>query len=135
MKGVLAELLKQKSRTLEQENERMWKEIAAGEFIFDRASQSLKILSKISKKDFTGHLNLLFFDQTTSRLDIALVSKQNESERKVLFDKNNESSFFKNRLTRCVDLESAPSINQFKQKQSFNADMVKEGILRIREEK
>ena len=89
MKNVLSSLLKQKPQTLELENDKMWKEIAAGEFIFDRAAQSVRILSKISKKDFNGYFNGVFFSpESSSRLDIALVSKKHADERKAILDQN-----------------------------------------------
>lgn len=49
LKSVLKEALLQKSKDLDQENERLWKEISTCQFMYDRPEQCCNILNNITK--------------------------------------------------------------------------------------
>lgn len=94
LKNVLAEALLQTSKDLDQENERLWKEISTCQLMHDRPEQCCKALKQITKQELVSHFEAMFFDAASCRLDVALACRKHNNNRKEMFDANNASEIF-----------------------------------------
>ena len=75
LKMAMADHLKNQSQEFEEQDKRLWQEIANLQFIFDRPEKCVKLLDEITKDDFNAHFLKLFFSEESKRLDIQLVSE------------------------------------------------------------
>lgn len=81
LKNILRGIYSRKSLDLEQENNKLWKEIISGEFIFDRYDQYVGALAEINKMELIQHFDKMFFDSNSRRLDFTLTSSKHDKDR------------------------------------------------------
>lgn len=122
LKGGVESTLDQGPRDLSEENERLWQEFESQQMMWDRTERSKEALEEVTREEFVGHFESLFFSESTRRLDIEFVSQQHAAEQATYYDKNESTHMF-SEVTKRVKLEGGA--DAFKNQVAFYDDQVK----------
>jgi len=87
--------ISEKDYNLRQEMGRFGSEISTHQYNFERQTQELAELEKISKADFQALFEKVFFSEESKRLDVNLTAEIHKEENAEYSKKNSESEIFK----------------------------------------
>jgi len=111
--------LKEKDITLQREKDRFWRELTNHEYNFERQQQEIDMLQTITKEEFIGHFNKVFFSEQTKRLDLELTAEAHKEEQEAEKKVNDEHPVFKAMGKRVLVGET---IVEFKKKAGLHAN-------------
>ena len=91
--------------------------------MWDRPERSREALEEVTRDEFVGHFEALFFSERTRRLDIEFVSQQHAAEHAKKFEENKSTMMF-SEVTKRVKFEGG--VDDFKnQAAAYYDDQVK----------
>jgi secreted Zn-dependent insulinase-like peptidase len=70
LKSALQTALTANPKDFAQDNERYWKEILSRKNQFNRPARMARALQEVTRDEFIGHFETLFFSKSTRRLDV-----------------------------------------------------------------
>lgn len=87
-----------------------------------------KTLSGVTRDDFIGHFESLFFSSNTSRLDIQMVTEHHKEAHGAAWDVNAEAEMFAKHMKRTLH---KGSIEDFKKNASYYSDAVVDAFKKL----
>lgn len=131
LKKAMSDALAAQSQEFEENDKRLWQEIANLQFIFDRPQRCIKLLDEITKEDFNEHFLRLFFSNESKRLDIQLVSEQKAKEQKKQYGQSKNEEMYKKVLKR---EKYEGTFEWFKAYSKYDEDNLKSALTEWRKE-
>lgn len=131
LKMAMADHLKNQSQEFEEQDKRLWQEIANLQFIFDRPEKCVKLLDEITKDDFNAHFLKLFFSEESKRLDIQLVSELKSKDQKKQYSQSKNEEMYKSVLKR---QKYEGNLGWFKAYSKYDEDNLKSALTEWRKD-
>lgn len=94
--------------------------------MFDRQNQSVEALAGVTRDDFSGHFETLFFSESTARMDIQVVTETHAGAYQAAWSNNEKGEMSK--ILKRSKFEG--SIEEFKNNSVYHADGVIEAFKR-----
>ena len=90
--------------------------------MWDRPERSREALEEVTRDEFVGHFEALFFSERTRRLDVEFVSQQHAAEHAAAYKENEGTMMFSEVTTRA---RCKGGLDDFRGQATCHADQVK----------